>query len=432
MPPRLARAGASAHRSPCSRLACATHDFEPISMTLLGTHGRVLRWWVTPAAKTRERRSHVGPYNRRAGRGGPDGRLRAPRHASSMTTRSTRAASSPSATRGSAQTVDAELEAGLLWPEPLVQLNPSFAPGGTIDDLVADGTLTRDLRAGLPGATRAGRRGCRERQDAAALPAPGGGDPGRARGRELRPDHRAPAPARASPTSSRSSTTSCATGPGKGIKAIVVYPMNALANSQAGELEKFLQLRVPEQRGPRHLRPLHRAGGRRAATGDHRQPAGHPAHELRDARAAPHAAVREGSRRGRQGPALPRPRRAAHVPRPPGRRRRAARAARPRGDAGHRRSRSSGRPRRSPGRARWTNSRPRSPGSPRRCSGRRSSRRTSSARRSSAHAAEPRSDDPDWRVRLTARAADPTAPPPTVRRPSRTTRSRPGSRARSA
>lgn len=29
-------------------------------------------------------------------------------------------------------------------------------------------------------------------------------------------------------------------GPGKGVKAIVVYPMNALANSQMGELEKFL------------------------------------------------------------------------------------------------------------------------------------------------------------------------------------------------
>ncbi|MGH9132058.1 MAG: DEAD/DEAH box helicase [Acidimicrobiales bacterium] len=29
-------------------------------------------------------------------------------------------------------------------------------------------------------------------------------------------------------------------GPGQGIRAIVVYPMNALANSQAGELEKFL------------------------------------------------------------------------------------------------------------------------------------------------------------------------------------------------
>ena len=35
-----------------------------------------------------------------------------------------------------------------------------------------------------------------------------------------------------------------------GIKAIVVYPMNALANSQAGELEKFLCRGFPEGRPP--------------------------------------------------------------------------------------------------------------------------------------------------------------------------------------
>lgn len=39
-------------------------------------------------------------------------------------------------------------------------------------------------------------------------------------------------------------------GPGKGVQAIVVYPMNALANSQSGELEKFLQRGYPDGRGP--------------------------------------------------------------------------------------------------------------------------------------------------------------------------------------
>jgi hypothetical protein len=34
-----------------------------------------------------------------------------------------------------------ELDGGLLWPEPLLQLNPSFEPGGWVDELVADGTL---------------------------------------------------------------------------------------------------------------------------------------------------------------------------------------------------------------------------------------------------------------------------------------------------
>ena len=37
--------------------------------------------------------------------------------------------------------VDDALNAGALWPEPLLQLNPTFLPGGTIDDLVQDGTL---------------------------------------------------------------------------------------------------------------------------------------------------------------------------------------------------------------------------------------------------------------------------------------------------
>jgi ATP-dependent helicase YprA (DUF1998 family) len=30
-------------------------------------------------------------------------------------------------------------------------------------------------------------------------------------------------------------------GTGKGIQAIIIYPMNALANSQEGELRKFLE-----------------------------------------------------------------------------------------------------------------------------------------------------------------------------------------------
>jgi len=37
--------------------------------------------------------------------------------------------------------VEQQLQQGVLWPEPLLQLNPSFFPGGTIDDWVADGTL---------------------------------------------------------------------------------------------------------------------------------------------------------------------------------------------------------------------------------------------------------------------------------------------------
>ena len=34
-----------------------------------------------------------------------------------------------------------ELNSGLLWPEPLVQLNPSFEPGRTFDELADESVL---------------------------------------------------------------------------------------------------------------------------------------------------------------------------------------------------------------------------------------------------------------------------------------------------
>lgn len=37
--------------------------------------------------------------------------------------------------------VDEELREGLLWPEPLIQLNPAFESGGTVDELVGRGVL---------------------------------------------------------------------------------------------------------------------------------------------------------------------------------------------------------------------------------------------------------------------------------------------------
>jgi hypothetical protein len=38
-------------------------------------------------------------------------------------------------------TVEDAIEGGLLWPAPLVQLNPTFEAAETVDELVADGTL---------------------------------------------------------------------------------------------------------------------------------------------------------------------------------------------------------------------------------------------------------------------------------------------------
>ncbi|MBU1208596.1 MAG: DEAD/DEAH box helicase, partial [Proteobacteria bacterium] len=39
-------------------------------------------------------------------------------------------------------------------------------------------------------------------------------------------------------------------GSGKGIQAIIIYPMNALCNSQFGELEKFIKYGFPKGQEP--------------------------------------------------------------------------------------------------------------------------------------------------------------------------------------
>lgn len=54
------------------------------------------------------------------------------------------------------------LNAGALWPEPLLQLNPTFKPGGTIDDLVQQGVLhpecARIFRIDKSDASHAGKQ----------------------------------------------------------------------------------------------------------------------------------------------------------------------------------------------------------------------------------------------------------------------------------
>lgn len=37
--------------------------------------------------------------------------------------------------------VNEQMTAGVLWPDPLVQLNPAYGPGGSIDELVQNGIL---------------------------------------------------------------------------------------------------------------------------------------------------------------------------------------------------------------------------------------------------------------------------------------------------
>lgn len=131
--------------------------------------------------------------------------------------------------------VEQEMASGALWPQPLIQLNPAFEPGETVESLVARGELhpkCLEIFRDKPtlGTDRGllrlhshqveGIRAARAEQSYVLTTGTGSG-------KSLSyivpiVDH------------------VLRNGPGKGIQAIIVYPMNALANSQLGELEKYL------------------------------------------------------------------------------------------------------------------------------------------------------------------------------------------------
>lgn len=133
------------------------------------------------------------------------------------------------------QFVTQELQQGAFWPDPLIQLNPNFEPGEWIDDLVTQGILhptaqqifRLDKQNNL-----AGKRMRLHKHQSDAVKAARSGEnyvltTGTGSGKSLSyivpiVDH------------------VLRRGTGKGIQAIIVYPMNALANSQINELDKFL------------------------------------------------------------------------------------------------------------------------------------------------------------------------------------------------
>jgi len=142
--------------------------------------------------------------------------------------------------------VETELKAGALWPEPLLQLNPTFLPGGTIDELVGNGTLH-------PECARIFRID-KTPQDAMGKPL-------------ILHRHQTDAILTAKQEKSYVLTSGTGSGKsltyiipavdhvlrrgtGRGIQAIVVYPMNALANSQDEELGKYLKHGYPEGQSP--------------------------------------------------------------------------------------------------------------------------------------------------------------------------------------
>lgn len=143
--------------------------------------------------------------------------------------------------------VDQQFDNGVQWPDPWVGLNPSFATAGSVPELVREGLLH-------PEAERIFRRKAHA-QDA---------------GRDPIVLHRHQRQAVEIARTGSSYVLTTGTGSGKslayivpivdavlrenaergsrrpGVKAIVVYPMNALANSQVEELRKFLQFGYPD------------------------------------------------------------------------------------------------------------------------------------------------------------------------------------------
>ncbi|MBT2788022.1 MULTISPECIES: DEAD/DEAH box helicase [unclassified Halomonas] len=135
------------------------------------------------------------------------------------------------------QEVECQYDAGRYWPEPLIQINPNYQRKGTVQQMAKDGLLHKDcaeiFQTGKTEANRQPLHLYAHQMEALAK--------GQAR---------------------QSYVVTTGTGSGKSLsfflpvidrilkakqidstprtRAIVIYPMNALANSQLEELEKFL------------------------------------------------------------------------------------------------------------------------------------------------------------------------------------------------
>ena len=133
---------------------------------------------------------------------------------------------------------------GYQWPDPWLSLNPNFASGGTVTDLIAEGLLHPEcerifrLKDDNPdGPVLRLHQHQREAVEAARTGSSYVLTTGTGSGKSL---------AYIIPIVDRVLAAKAAGTYRPGIKAIVVYPMNALANSQLRELQKFLTIGYPE------------------------------------------------------------------------------------------------------------------------------------------------------------------------------------------
>jgi hypothetical protein len=126
------------------------------------------------------------------------------------------------------QRVETYLNDGHLWPEPLLTFNPSFAKAGRIEDLAASGVLAAPLRDALRGYELF------EHQLNAIHLGTTGNDfvvtSGTGSGKSLTYiaaifDH----------------LFRAANPPPPGVTAVIVYPLNALVNSQEEELRRYAE-----------------------------------------------------------------------------------------------------------------------------------------------------------------------------------------------
>lgn len=134
--------------------------------------------------------------------------------------------------------VDEQYASQKYWPEPLIQINPNFKSGGTVEELVVAGQLSAQcadiFRLGKSHSS-AGMSLPLHKHQAEAISLAAAGESyvlttGTGSGKSLSyfiPIVDACLKARAVDSTPRT-------------RAVVIYPMNALANSQLEELKKFL------------------------------------------------------------------------------------------------------------------------------------------------------------------------------------------------